>query len=75
MTKQTLYGTVEQISRHTAVIVTDTEEDLYQCARSATHPFMQSGDIVKFTLTPNDEIDAIVIDYSEIQRRYAQELH
>lgn len=71
MTNETLYGTVEEVSRNTAVIITDTNEDLYQCRQFATTPALNYGDIVRFTLTPKNDISDIVIDYSEMQRRYA----
>lgn len=71
MTKEILYGTVENISRNTAVIITDDSEDLYQCPQFATTPSLNYGDIVRLTITPNDVISHIAIDYSEMQRRYA----
>lgn len=71
MPKEILYGTVEQIFGRTAVIQADTTEDLFQCERYVTSPSLQSGDIVRFTTTPQGEVDDIAIDYTEIKIRYA----
>lgn len=70
MTNVTLLATVEDISQNTAIILTDTTEDLYMCGQFITTPALNSGDVIRMTLTPNRDIQDIVIDYAEMQRRY-----
>lgn len=68
----TLFGTVEEIAGGNAVILADATDNLYECEKFVTQPALQPGDIVRLSLTPQDDINAIAIDYNEMGRRYSR---